>query len=842
MIGRLITAGLLVWVSLSVHADVVDVARMDSIDLSHHIELCIDNTASQTIETVSTGGCPLQAATPRNLRPGYTHNVYWLRLTLTNSSTDAVERWLVSEHPRLEFVTLFTPQSGGWTQSHSGIGVPLRQHPIHDINPVLPLSLQAGATRTFWVRVASRSSFYLTPVLWMPSAYLSTQFDWVVMQTLPIGGFLLVTVFSAFMYISSRERMYLYFAGFTFSQMMIDVIYSGLMVYYFWPQDEPYNMGTGLIAIISALIFFTLFLRAFIGKEHLHKTPLIYNALLSVVTVTILLYLGGFVNYQWAGRWANVGVNLFIITVIGLFLRVHYQGYRLPWATWLSFFIILLFQFFNSLATWGVFTLPWLHLSFPWTYIFISPLLLMSIEQQSQNMRLQLRHAEATVQAKQWLFSQVSHELRAPLNTLLGYTQLLERHSPRVSLAEAVTAIQYHGRYLLGMIDEILDHLRGQTNQLRLTLAPVDLPGFLQSMENSAIVLAEAKGNRFRMESSSTLPTSVLLDERRVRQILDNLINNANHYTQQGDITLTVTGHTLQTAWIRLCFAVSDTGPGISLAEQTTIFEPFQRGTSGVNSRTEGVGMGLTIARQLAQLMSGEIRLHSRPGQGSTFTFQCDCEPITATAPVKSRPIIGYEGTRRTLMIVDDAPEHLRLLGLLLSDVGFQVIEADSYSAAQQQCTAAVDLVITDQFMADGMGWNLLTHLKTQRPDLPVILLSATLPQRPAGIPLSLDFNAHLIKPALTDTLFESIGILLGLIWHHQVSPDTDEASTPLDLPPEWTQTLLEMIDAGAITDILAWCDLMEARHPAFQNALNRVKSLALQLDFVALRQLLILP
>jgi CheY-like chemotaxis protein len=206
--------------------------------------------------------------------------------------------------------------------------------------------------------------------------------------------------------------------------------------------------------------------------------------------------------------------------------------------------------------------------------------------------------------------------------------------------------------------------------------------------------------------------------------------------------------------------------------------------------------------------------------------------------PHEAAMIVGYADEPRTLMVVDDIAEHTRLLAMLLQQVGFTTLEADGCDSALNTMNATVDLVITDQFMTDGTGWEVLARIKAGYPNVPVMLLSAALPQRPAGYPATLDFDACLTKPALAEDLFACIGKQLNLSWYYASVPETTPLTSPgIILPQLLTQTLIEMIDTGAITDILIWCDTTAASHPELQDSLNTVKTLALQLDFDTLRK-----
>lgn len=201
--------------------------------------------------------------------------------------------------------------------------------------------------------------------------------------------------------------------------------------------------------------------------------------------------------------------------------------------------------------------------------------------------------------------AQMSHEFRTPLNTVLGYAELMQRGSARVSIQEGVAAIKNSSRHLLGMIDDILDHVRGESGQISLRLAPVHWEDFIKSLEQSASMMMLDRGNHFQLILGGYIPQAVMIDELRLQAVLNNLLSNANRYTRDGRITFTCASAAVDSRHRRFTFMVSDTGQGITEEEQKRIFQPFVRGTAGKSSGIDGVGMGLVIAQQLITLMGG---------------------------------------------------------------------------------------------------------------------------------------------------------------------------------------------------------------------------------------------
>jgi signal transduction histidine kinase len=240
----------------------------------------------------------------------------------------------------------------------------------------------------------------------------------------------------------------------------------------------------------------------------------------------------------------------------------------------------------------------------------------------------QARHAaEAANQAKTAFLSNVSHELRTPLNGILGYAQLLQQ-DPDLSAEqkEFIDTIYRSGEHLLVMVSDILDISKLQTAQLELHLTDLYLPHLITDLVGWFQDQAREKGLNFHYESDEQLPRGIVVDAKRLRQILHHLLSNAVKFTQQGSITFRV--HLLpETTPERhqLQFIVTDTGMGVLETTLSKLFSPFEQATDWLH-KSAGAGLGLSLAKQLVELMGGKITVHSQVGEGSTFTVQLECE------------------------------------------------------------------------------------------------------------------------------------------------------------------------------------------------------------------------
>lgn len=822
------------------------------VDLSNRVEWCA-SAIERDVATIAAGGCHFAAATPADLARGFSSRAYWLRMTLVNPEAGPVQRWLRIGSPRLERVTFFEATAdGGWRRSDSGFAVPLAKRPVFSSDAVLPVRLAAGESRAILVRVVSDTAIDLTPALWQVNAYLKALTARDIAFSFVIGVQLMTGLFSLIIYFQWKELAYLFFCALEFSMAVFCASFSGLLPVFLWPVNLPFDIRIQAMAVASGIVFFTLFARRFIGVEGRYRP---YHAVLLALCVIVIPAVGwaSLVDYG-AGMQVIAFCGLAIMAAaVALFWRAWRDGVRPAGFLLVAHAIVLVGILQQTVASLGG---PAINdtstIVFMLEFLLSAPIGLFGIAMYRERLERRLAAVQRESDARVEFLARMSHELRTPLDTILGTVQLLSRPSGPVRLAEGLTDIRDSGRHLLKMIDEILDHARGLAGRLILTPQPVDLREFLRGVEHNARVLAARNDNSFSLRLQGEPMHGVRLDDRRLRQILDNLLANAARHTKGGRIDLAcVAGPAKADGTLCLDFAVTDSGEGIPLADQARIFLPFERGSRTVSRHGgKGAGMGLAISRQLVEMMGGRLTVESRPGQGASFRFRVVAEAagelVAASAPAAA--YAGYAGDRRTLLVADDEAKSRNILARFLRDSGFDVLEAGSGREAIERCTTApagVDLVLTDQFMADGDGWMVLRGLADLRPDVPVVLISAAPPDRPEDLPATQTFAASLLKPLDHAEVLRCIGDLLGLdLQQEQAGPPepTDGGAADARPGPAALDDLRRMIDSGQVTDIMGWAESLKASQPACGDFAERVRTAACTLDFPALNALAELP
>ncbi|MDQ4420958.1 ATP-binding protein [Sphingobium sp. DEHP117] len=450
--------------------------------------------------------------------------------------------------------------------------------------------------------------------------------------------------------------------------------------------------------------------------------------------------------------------------------------------------------------------------------------------------------AVAASAAKSRYLASISHEIRSPLNSIYGYAQLVER-GDGVTATEAARVIARSAEHLTNLVEGLLDISQIEHGVLRVNADIVRFPAFLDQIVSMFHHSAVTKGLCFRYEPPARLPEFVRVDEKRLRQVLINLLSNAIKYTQRGEVCFRV-GYAGQMAR----FEVIDTGPGIAPEDQQRIFHPFERvPDSGSAPSQVGVGLGLPITRAIVQILGGDLELESEPGAGSTFRVTMLLGRVAGqmqeTAPMQR--ITGYEGGRRTVLVVDDDVSQLALSRRLLETLGFDVLAATGGESALALCEQqAPDLALLDITMPGMSGWETASALRGRYGgSLRILMLSANAGERAGqGQGTAPLHDLFLVKPVEIGALLDAIGRALELRWIRDAadvaSPGRTAAPARAAIPdaalPHIRQ-IREMLRIGHVRAIEAEIKMLAKAAPEADALVQRLFSCLDCFDLTAL-------
>ncbi|VVE81666.1 ATP-binding protein [Pandoraea sputorum] len=441
--------------------------------------------------------------------------------------------------------------------------------------------------------------------------------------------------------------------------------------------------------------------------------------------------------------------------------------------------------------------------------------------------------AESANQAKSRYVSGLSHELRTPLNSILGYAQLLLQAKSELSPSRynAIRTIHRSGEHLLALVDGLLDVARIEAGKLQLNITKVSLNDLVTHVTSMLGPLAAEKALAFDVQTIGRIPVTVKCDQKYLGQILTNLIGNAIRFTSAGTVTLRVS-HALDT----LKFEVLDTGPGIPPEEMERLFLPFERGDAA-NANDHGAGLGLTICRLLTHALGGSLEADSQVGRGTRFVVKLFA-PVVHSAPdvyTELAAICGYEGPRRTILVVDDLADQRGIVVQLLSPLGFDVTEMSSGPDALRWLgTHTADVIIMDISMPlmDGYETSRLIR-ENQLSGAPIVLLSANAFADDRERASATGCAGYLAKPLQVNLLLDKLAQLLALDWiasdalARADNPAPAPAEVGVALPEPVLQRIREHLDVGYMQGVVEQLDAARATYPAFSAQIDTLRALA---------------
>ncbi len=449
--------------------------------------------------------------------------------------------------------------------------------------------------------------------------------------------------------------------------------------------------------------------------------------------------------------------------------------------------------------------------------------------------------ADQANQAKSRYITAISHELRTPLNSILGYAQILDAdETVPPHRKQAINVIRKSGDHLLSVIEGTLDIARIEGGKLTLETKALDFPEFLQQIVGMFELQARNKGLSFDFQPSGTLPAVVRGDEKRLRQILINVLGNALKFTVRGGVIFSV-----ECRREMAVFEIRDTGPGIPGADLERIFEPFVRGST---VQAGGSGVGLTIARMLTDLMGGEMQVSSTLGAGTLFRIRLFLPQVRSHQAARELPRlnrVGYFGVRQRILVVDNEKVDRDLLKNVLEPLGFVVeVAASGEDCLETIPRFAPHLVFMDLGMPGIDGWETIRRIRRQQlTDAHIAVLSANAFDKALDNDGGIAAGDFIVKPLQVQELLSWIGNKLGLEW---VIADQPIPAAPLPEPPPLVPppvahlvALEQLIGLGYLRGILTKLAEIERIDPRHAEFVRILRDLARQFQFDAMTEII---
>ncbi|MFV9683417.1 7TM diverse intracellular signaling domain-containing protein [Pseudomonas sp. NY15367] len=719
------------------------------------------------------------------LNAGYSRSVFWLRLDLEYRPEQAQgdRNWLLElAYPPLDHLELYLPDEDGSfaLAQRTGDALPFDSRQIRQNNYLFELNLEPGQAKRVYLRLESQGSIQAPLTLWAPNAYLEQQPGRIYVLGIIYGVLLVMLVYNLFIFISVRDTSYLYYILYIASFGLYQVSVNGAGIEYFWPNSPWWANAATPFLIGAAALFGCQFARSFLHTaEH---SPWVDRLLLLLMTCgVVVMLLALSVSYATALRLATYLALLFTVVIFAAGILAWLRGMRVARYFIFAWTAFLIGGAVNTLMVLGY--LPNVFLTMYASQIgsalevgLLSLALADRINAMKEERARILQEAGRKLEAlnqeladsnrfKDEFLATVTHELRTPMNGVIGSLELMQTVKMDVELEQYQMTAAASARDMMRMVNDILALTELQAGKLYPRHEAFSLRGLFDGLRAHYAPRAEDKGLRFTLELEDSLPDILEGDAAKLAQALGYLLDNAIKFTNEGGVTLQVgrTGNPGNN--LPLSVVVSDTGIGFAQSEGD-LYQRFHQLDGSMTRKYGGLGIGLAICRQLVDLLGGSLSHESQPGVGSRFRLNVpltlpEQQPAPALRPQRLPSGVALRQVQQcTVLIVEDnAINQLVTRGMLLK-LGYRVRTADNGAEALELLRGeTVDAVLLDCQMPvmDGFATCRAIRALPGCAELPVLAITAHSHSGDRERCLAAGMSDYLAKPVK----FEELRVLL---------------------------------------------------------------------------------
>lgn len=657
------------------------------------------------------------------LNAGYSRSVFWLRIDLRYrpSRPTGPKAWLLEvAYPPLDHLDLYLPDSaGGYRLAvRTGDALPFSSREIAQNNYLFNLDLVPGKTQRVYLRVQSQGSMQMPLGLWAADAFIEAQPVRIYTLGIIYGVLLAMLIYNLFIFVSVRDTSYLYYILYIASFGLYQLSVNGAGIQYFWPDNPWWANAATPFLIGSAGLFGCQFSRSFLHtREH---SPWIDRALLVLMAVGgLVMALALFSSYSIALRLATVLALAFTVVVFSAGALAWLRGMRVA-----RYFIIAWTAFLAGGVINTLMVLGFLPYTFTTMYAsqfgsalevgLLSLALADRINAMKEERTRILQEAGRELEAlnreladnsrfKDEFLATVTHELRTPMNGVIGSLELMQTVKMDVELEQYQRTAASSARDMMRMVNDILALTELQAGKLYPRRQPFSLRGLVDGLRAQYGGKAAERGLQFVVELEDSLPDTLEGDAGKLAQAVGYLLENAIKFTHQGQVTLRIGAAGPLAGSMPLRIEVMDTGIGFVPPAEGSLYQRFRQLDGSMTRQYGGLGIGLAICRQLVELLGGSLQHQSQPGQGSTFTISIQLDlpvqrPQEVAAPLRRAGGVPLRRPEQcTVMVVEDnAINQLVTRGMLLK-LGYRVRTADNGAEALEVLRSEpIDAVLLD--------------------------------------------------------------------------------------------------------------------------------------------------
>ncbi len=750
-------------------------AQSDAVRLSEAYFLDAGQGGISLAQFQAADSAELKALDQNNTYLGFTDHQYWLRFKLENTTNTAQLYYLKTGRAVTDSAELFYSDQGDLQQASSGDQIAFADRSVANRETVFPIKLEAGASKDYYLKMRSDGETLDIGLNLISSAeFLDQNYQQQLFIGLFYGVLFISTIIYLFFYTSLRESAFLYYSIYVASIAFLQGSLDGLIFQYFLPSGGYFNSRMVLISAAFSNFFLLKYAASFLKvAKRAPKLHMAYRVFYFVIPAIAALV---FVSPEVMAAVypiSNINGLLSLLLILGSVFYIHFKVKPIDrfFLTGIFFLVVGLLGFvMNNLsllpnsfwivnsAKFGI-SLEVIFLSLSMTNLIAK---LRRAKEASQAEAL--KKAQEVSAYKTFFMSNISHELRTPINAILGIASQQLADSKDQESQDNYRIIKSASFSLLSNVNDILDFEQIEKDKLELNNDQVFKPAaLLEDLCDSWSYEAKRKGLGFAFNLGKSMPRSVKGDERRFRQIVNNLISNAVKFTDSGQVQVNLHCEIDDNAKAQLKLTVSDSGIGMDEEQQKMVFESFNQMKLGNKRRYGGLGLGLTIVRHLVKLFDAKIKLESELGLGTTVRLWMEL-PVEVMPATEEEVKPQAQKDQLRILLAEDNPMNQMIMKKILSDQAHIHLDtaADGLLALDKLKEERYDMVLMDLQMPNMDGYECCEAIRRgeaglHHQEMPIIAVTADAMQETRKRVLDLGMNAYMTKPVRKDQLLEKI-------------------------------------------------------------------------------------
>ena len=760
---------LIVWTAGARGADLQLDGKPDPrpINLTPYWSVLEDTDKKWTIDDVTGAELAARFSQPKlkadSLNFGLRQSAIWLRITIANKSEREIRRMLEIAFTHLHHVDFYEPADFGFTHISTGHSKPFAERLVNHRHFVFPLRIPAGSELTYYLRVATGTTLDIPTKLWEPKAFEKQSLNEYIGQALYFGMLLALGLYNFLLFVSLRDRTYLYYVMFVTANALSVIAFSGVAYQFLWPESPGWSMISSMIGFALTGITLLMFQRRLLATDV--TVPMLDKVIRTFIALNVLQMIGFWVlpYHKIIGIGITLDMmNMLLALIVGITCKL--RGQRSARFFLLAFSCLVFTAVLTALRSYGIKGIPNFISVYGIQIGSALEMLLLSLaladrfnqmkrEKESAQQQLVdslkrserileqrvaertdellrtnrelVEHEKALEAAKEVaeeasrmksaFLANMSHEIRTPMNAVIGMAYLALRTDLNGKQRDYVEKIHRAAVSLLGIINDILDFSKIEAGKLTIETTDFSLHEVLANVSTVTSQRAAEKGLRYVFDVADDVPVHLSGDPLRLGQVLINLISNAIKFTPQGKVQMRCRVASNVPEGVQLRFEIEDTGIGMSPEQMSKLFQAFSQADDSTTRKYGGTGLGLAISRRLVEMMGGSMSLQSQEGVGSTFTFTLRFglgALTTLSLPSLPERLLGCR-----VLVVDDNPAAREILTNLVEGFGLPVNAVSGASEALVAIRNAdlgtpYDLVLADLGMPEMNGAELAQAIR----------------------------------------------------------------------------------------------------------------------------------